>query len=258
MPNVHWVIDILSMRDSVEELVDCLRSAGNGYTLFAHTDTVPVGKALGRRVFFYGGVDAANYFKANGYDWFPGVMYDQSHYSYYQISQRIPKHYLLNDDATCRTVGFLKKNWSNIQNMFDSGKIFVRPNFPFNEFPSFVSDDISSNSFYDVSDSTSCMISSAKVICEEYRVFAAGDRVVTGSSTKIGGCLAGNMRVPEDVSNFALSMARLFRYDRIYALDLAVVPKGGIKLVDISPISCSKFYGASKPRIIEAINDLRL
>ena len=253
---VHWVIDLLAIRDGITDLIQALDNFGCGHTLFAHRDSVPTGRTLGENVIYYGGYEDTVYFRTSFKHWNPGVLYEPSKYAFYNYSTRIEKKDFLNHDYYYRTVGYLKKNWDLMHKMHGDKGMFVRPGFSDKEFEAFSTKELNIRLFGDVDDRVLCVTSSAKTISEEYRIVIIDHEVITGSSYKIANKKVVEMRVPHEIKLFAKEMGNKLYYDKAYMIDIGVLPSGEKKIIEISPFSCSAFYNCDREKIVAAINNL--
>ncbi len=115
---------------------------------------------------------------------------------------------------------------------------------------------------------TEIMISSAKKILSEYRLFVVNGKIVTGSMYKRGSQVIEDENVPEDVLDFAYDVIgnwqskvdmRLIPNVRVpakaFAIDIAIVPEG-MKVIEINNINSAGFYAADVQKIIMAIEDM--
>ena len=116
---------------------------------------------------------------------------------------------------------------------------------------------------------TEIMISSAKEIYSEYRMFIVNGIVVTGSRYKLGNRVTSDANVPDDVYRFTERMVRVWQekvdctlaiYPTDYApaaayvMDIADTALG-MKVIEINNINSAGFYAADCQKIIAALED---
>lgn len=148
-------------------------------------------------------------------------------------------------------------------NIFNTNKIFIRPNSGFKTFTGlpihFDEFDFEINSLkqlHHVGDDVLILVSNCKNIKEEYRFFIVNRVVVTGSQYKLN----DELNVKEGFSLEALAIAQemaknVWQPDIAYACDVGIV-NGQPKIIELNSFSSSGFYGCDIPKLIHAIDQV--
>jgi len=146
-------------------------------------------------------------------------------------------------------------------NIFNTNKIFIRPNCGFKTFtglPIHIEEfDFEINSLKQLSsvvDDTLVLVSSCKNIQQEYRFFIVNREVVTGSQYKMNDELNIQKGYSDEAFSIALQMAQnRWQPDLAYACDVGIV-NGEPKIIELNAFSCSGFYACDIPVLVEAVN----
>lgn len=101
-----------------------------------------------------------------------------------------------------------------------------------------------------ISHSTQVVVSRAKEVDAEWRMFIVGDEVVSASMYRP----VGSADVPKDVLDFAQDMARGWAPAEVYVLDIGRVD-GHLHVVECNCFNASRFYCADVRRIISAVSN---
>ena len=102
---------------------------------------------------------------------------------------------------------------------------------------------------------TEIMISSAKEIWAEYRMFIVNGQYVTGSQYKAGNTVRGDSNVDPDIVEFTQQMVDKWSPASAFVIDIARTPDG-MKVIEINNINSAGFYEADVQKIIYAIDQL--
>ena len=102
---------------------------------------------------------------------------------------------------------------------------------------------------------TEIMISSAKTINAEYRMFVVDGKFVTGSLYKSGSTVRADENVDQDVIEFTQQMTDKWSPAAAFVIDIARTPDG-LKVIEINNINSAGFYAADVQKIVYAITQL--
>ncbi len=97
------------------------------------------------------------------------------------------------------------------------------------------------------------VISEPKRTGWEWRLFMSGDKIITGSSYRLGQMLNQSKPVSEKVRRFARDTAQIWRPDDLYVLDVAE-DAHGLKIVEFNCINASGFYRCDIYKIVEEVS----
>lgn len=95
-----------------------------------------------------------------------------------------------------------------------------------------------------------------KQILREYRFFIVDGQVITGSQYKEGSRVVGKECKESFVIKFARKMADIWCPDKAFVLDVAMVPSGELKVIEINSMNSSGFYDCDMAKVVNAIEEL--
>lgn len=98
------------------------------------------------------------------------------------------------------------------------------------------------------------VISEPKRTGWEWRLFMSGDKVITGSSYRLGQMLNQTKPVSEKVLRFARDTAQIWRPDELFVLDVAE-DAHGLKIVEFNCINASGFYRCDIGKIVKEVSN---
>ena len=101
----------------------------------------------------------------------------------------------------------------------------------------------------------SLMMSNLLEIQAEYRFFVVNQRVITGSSYKIGDEFDSTIKPSKEIADYAQKMVNRFALSNAFVIDIAETSKG-LKIVEYNNINTSALYGCDEFDFIQAINNL--
>lgn len=192
-------------------------------------------------------------------------------FNYHLPSCLIFEKNMLNFNCVQYTFENLLINQHNIFQMLGiDNKIWVKPDSPFKPFEaSLINKKWLSKTLEIIRKDSgelnpSCIISSPKDICEEYRFFVNKTRILSGSSYKNRGDIELYLPIAEDIFNFAESMAELYyekinfsynyimsKADHLWVLDVCRTKSGDMKIVELNSFYSAGFYSANIKEIIK-------
>ena len=160
---------------------------------------------------------------------------------------------ILNCDAKLMTL----KEAMNLQ----SGTYFMKPDDDLKDFTGSIVDAEGIKKFYDevsaggfcFSPNINVILSSVKNTGFEYRFFMIEDRIVDCSSYKIRSIIDIREPVPQEAKDFAVKVAKQWRPDDVYVMDLVDVG-GEFKIVEFNCFNASGFYNCSVKKIVDEVS----
>jgi hypothetical protein len=101
-----------------------------------------------------------------------------------------------------------------------------------------------------------CVVSQPRPIDVEWRMFMRRGKVVTGSTYRVNRELDRNGEVPQEVVEFAETVATVPYPDLppVYALDVAK-SEGQLYLMEIGSVNCAGYYGSDVSKIVRAASE---
>lgn len=137
-------------------------------------------------------------------------------------------------------------------------KIFIRPVHDTKAMIARVIEQCNFN--YSIEQFNSCnedievLISEAKDITSEYRLFIVDSKVIAYSLYKrYGKYLTSSEFIPTDILNKAEKLCSVWTPSEAFVMDFAESPTGVFKVLEVNNINCSGFYSCDIPSIVEAI-----
>lgn len=97
------------------------------------------------------------------------------------------------------------------------------------------------------------VISTPKNMGWEWRLFMSGDKIITGSSYRLGQMLNQTKPVSDKVKRFARDTAQIWRPDECFVLDVAE-GEHGLKIVEFNCINASGFYSCDINKIVKEVS----
>lgn len=167
---------------------------------------------------------------------------------------------LLNGDAIQDSVRNIIAKIPNGQQ-----KIFARPSEDTKSFSGqlFEADNLiywlnkvaESNDRFGLSADTSMIISSAKNIQAEYRLFVVDGFIVTGSLYKVKDLVTTSPVIDQAAIDYAYQMLDIWQPDRAFVLDIAITDNGP-KIIEVNNINSSGFYQSDISKIVCSIDKM--
>jgi len=161
--------------------------------------------------------------------WTPGT-YLNDNFDFSVWRDGFGKRYVLNSDATVGSVCDIeipKGNFLFTRPVLDS-KSFTGTVFSAYDLGNWLQSIsvMDEEEFTPLHKNTEIMISSAKTIYAEYRMFVVNGRVVTGSLYKSGNTVRADENVDQDVIDFTKKMVKRWSPATAFVIDIARTPNG--------------------------------
>ncbi|MGN4128096.1 ATP-grasp domain-containing protein [Lysinibacillus sphaericus] len=99
------------------------------------------------------------------------------------------------------------------------------------------------------------MIAPLQRIKVEYRFFVVNQKVITGSSYKVGNKLDSSRKPSAEIVRYAEQIVDKFQLAKAFVIDVAETDKG-LKVVEYNNINTSGLYGCDEVAFVRAINEL--
>lgn len=267
MTKVKWLIE----QDMFDEDLDSIRRAitklGMEYKMFKYLPFVeeqnfekyysPV-----ECVIVYGSINLTK-IVSRSIGWVPGVWCNRENLkctSYYNALGK----YLLNDEYVMLPYGELIRSRDFLFKVFGGEALFMRPDSPFKCFAGTTvtkhhyKENIEALGFYDVTPNELVVVSSAKKLREEWRLMIIDGRVVAGSQYREDTWFKARENFLDEVGVFAGEIAQAYVADKAFVVDIARLPTGELKLIELNSFSSSGWYLADKEAIVEAAAELAI
>lgn len=103
---------------------------------------------------------------------------------------------------------------------------------------------------------TNIIISSAKNILAEYRLFIVDGVVITGSMYKVRDQVIASEHIDSGVLDFANKMLSIWQPDRAFVLDIAVTDDGE-RIIEVNNINSAGFYKSDISKIVKSIDSMK-
>lgn len=271
-PTVKWLIEEGTFSEDIQSIVDEVRSQGmiaetTRYKPFESGDYDQFGPD--DCVIVLGSINLVRQIQRQK-PWIPGVFANFLNFdclTYYAYFGR----YLLNEDYHIMPLGEVKRKHEYLQKKY--GKLFIRPCSGTKNFTGQILDFDSLLKYEDQygKPEIPVVISSAKEIRQEYRIFCSGDRFIAGSmyyddqgiyhtealKTTIENLSEGKFGDDDHNAINAISYAEnvlkevKWRPDKIFGMDIALDRLGHPYLLEINSFSCSGWY-KTPPKMLVA------
>lgn len=101
----------------------------------------------------------------------------------------------------------------------------------------------------------SLMIAPLQRIKKEYRFFVVNQKIITGSSYKVGDKLDSSFKPSAEIVKYAEQIVDKFPLAKAFVIDIAETEKG-LKVVEYNNINTSGLYGCDEIAFVRAINEL--
>ena len=167
-------------------------------------------------------------------------------------------NFILQEDAIFHKLDDIERDWL----YKNSTDLFFRPNDNEKSFTGIV---IGKNRFeswrtqlyeiYNVKPDLLVVSSSVRKIYSEWRMIIVNGKVVTGSLYKHDWGLNIQPGYPQEVAEFAETVAKQWSPHPVYVLDVGATDNG-YKVVEIGPFNYAGLYACDARKIVNAINDL--
>ncbi|ASV44292.1 hypothetical protein PBI_SCTP2_277 [Salicola phage SCTP-2] len=277
--STKWIIDKYILDSSYHERLDSVLERNYiDYTVEQYIpfqrypENIPYYEYNGP-VIVYGSIEFVNWYCNNYYmdnPFVPGCYYDIKNFktSYY-VSKLIPsmnydigKNYFLNSDAIFVPFGMLKYNYNVYFEMFDTGKLFIRPDSGSKTFSGITIEyndlEHELNTIMQLSsmmDHEWIMISSVKDIIDEYRYFIIDGQVIAQTQYMHKSNVYMDTITDDDCDQLAYLVANnSLQIDVAYVCDIAKLDDGSCRIVEFNSICSSGFYSANIDNIVKSLS----
>lgn len=256
---MKWLLEKDTFAEGYEELIAAIKGQGHQYKIVNYTpmDESEVYDAYGPDdcVLCYGSLNLMRRLRRNS-KWinFCNIPHFECRYYYAFLGK-----YLLNSDYAMMPVQELLRNPDLYYKMFGIDDcIFVRPSSGLKEFTGLVipREQLSAKKlgfgFYHDDPTLLAVVSSPKVVREEFRFIIADHKVITGSQYQPTQLPS----YPQDAFDFAQKVAsEEWTPDLMYTIDVARC-NDELKLLEINSFSCSGLYKCDKEIIVRVASEM--
>lgn len=170
----------------------------------------------------------------------------------------------VNGDFIITTFYDFELNFDKYANLFQTNKLFIRPNSGsklFTGLPITGIDDLQyqSNALRQLSgvvDNSLIMVSTGKVIKEEYRFIVAGKNIIDGSQYSLMGDHNERHFYTTEAYNLADKVAKSGRTPtEVFTCDIAKMADGSVKIVELNSFNCAGWYACEPEKIIKGVSE---
>lgn len=270
MKKVKWIIDKDMFEDYENKLVDSIKNSGSDVYFYDDQKRTNIFSFLKKFdendiIIFHGSLQHG--IRLNTTKYYPGIYLTLENYEcskYYGYFG----NYLLNSNYIMMGLNDILRNKEKIFNWVKTDSIFIRPSNGYKSFPGQLLPsknfeyefNVMVNSYGGLDKDNLCVISPFIEIDKEYRFIVIDGKVISGSlyMDKINreSWLAYYNRLCEDKEafKFAENMVELYKPDKMYTIDICVLPSGEYKLIEINSFCCASMYGNDYDKIVDAVN----
>lgn len=193
-------------------------------------------------------------------NWTPGSFINEN-FEFSQWVDHWNKSNMLNGDAIEDTVAnMIQRVPEGFTKLFsrpsEDTKSFTGTVFERENFLHWLNKIATSQDRFGLHADTKIIVSPAKEIQAEYRLFIVDGVVVTGSLYKVRDQVVTSEHIDENVIKFAYKMLDIWQPDRAFVLDIAVTNEGE-KVIEINNINSSGFYKSDISKIVAAIDNMK-
>lgn len=195
--------------------------------------------------------------KENG--WVPGAFINEN-FEFSKWMSGWGKHNLLNGDA-------IEASVKDIIPQIAAGrhKVFARPSEDTKSFSGqlFEADNLIhwlgkvavSEDRFGLNGDTNVIVSPAKQILAEYRLFVVDGHIASGSLYKVRDLVTTSAVLDDEAIDYAYAMLDIWQPDRAFVLDIALTVDGP-KIIEVNNINSSGFYQSNISNIVSAIDKM--
>lgn len=260
-----WLIEQFDDDDHIPRLISSLKKQRIEYHIIRYVpfesgsyDEYP--NSSDQCVVFYGSLNLARQLRREK-QWIPGVYCDLEKFKCTSYFPYLGK-FLLNDDYVFIPVRELnrRKNWIYEKFGVDNC-VFFRPNSGFKTFQGqiILRENFESewNWMMEFSDEDSlAVVSSPKVINEEWRFIVCDKKIITGSLYKNNGRIDRQpFFEPNKSWYFAQEVANVWQPESAFIIDICS-SNDSLYLVEINSFSCSGLYSCNTDIVVKEISNL--
>ena len=255
---VNWLIDIRAFPEDANPLLDAIQKFGHDYKVIdtRWIDEHEVFFPDDQCVIFYGSLEKAKVLRKK--PWIPGVYCDLKKYeckSYYPIFG----DYILNSNYIMLPYGELLRQKEFLYDKLGQDRaIFLRPDVGDKTFTGEVvfkekfDHDIP---LYDIEPNALVISAEPVNIKAEWRFVVVNQEIISGSLYKENNIVGSSADIPQEASEFAKKLAKLYNPERVWVIDICQTKAGDYKVVEIGCFSCAGLYACDRLKIVEAVSD---
>lgn len=274
---MFWIVQgNLKTDEGLNALMDVLRNEGYEHSLvktipfsniivgidvdinqFSETDVPRLQIANDKPMVTMGSYSLALTAKEKG--WVPGSFINEN-FEFSKWCSGWGKDNLLNGEA-------IEDSVKNIIPQITAGrhKVFARPSEDTKSFAGqlFEADNLiywlgkvaASEDRFGLNADTSIIVSPAKKIMAEYRLFVVDGHIASGSLYKVGDLVTTSDVIDPVAIEYAYKMLDIWQPDRAFVLDIAITEHGP-KIIEVNNINSSGFYKSNISNIVHAIDKM--
>ncbi len=276
MQNLTWLIEEFDADENAAKIVDAVKAQGMEAVLTKYAIYHDLNQLVPntQNVLCVGTISLIR--QLNKVPWVPGCFANfknfdcANYYSYYG-------KYMSNNDYFILPLAEFDRRADVVRDMLNTKFLFVRPCNGFKTFGGHV--------VYEQKDidyltqkypaNLLVLISSKKILNSEYRVFVAGDKIITGSKYKSGTNVDYlQMHDPETIegqfSQEAETQKTIYRFvnkvlgeikyrpDPIFTIDVGMHDVIGPRILELSSFSCSGWYESDINKLVKVGSELAM
>ena len=216
-------------------------------------------------VFVFGSVKLAR--TGRKYGWKPGSLLNDNHD--YNVYSKQWNDWLLNKDS--RVVKFGDEfDWDAKQVEYfirpcADSKTFTGKLYDWHSWHKFKDDHFAEQERFarlnngerssSLDENSLIQVATPKKILKEFRFWAVGGKIATGSLYKMGSSVIRGSLVDDGALDFAQSMVDKFQIASSFVIDVAMVDADTYKIVECGCINSAGFYYANMQKLIMALED---
>lgn len=269
MNKVTWVVDeyMFETRSQLGDLPQAILDAGHDlyrakYIPLSEDQDYPNLNTISTPVILYGTI---GYISRCKIPFFPGTYAFGSETNCNVYTTSPFGDYLLNRDFILLPFGVLRQRISFLRDLFGDA-IFIRPNTGKKAFAgtAFHLDDadVELRTIEELQHTTAeeiCLIAKAQDLKAEYRFVVGNHEVIDYSQYRRDNVLDIRRDASVEAMNFAEMIAGLkYQPDLIYTLDIAELPSGECRIIEINSFNSSGLYACDKNVIARRVSEIVL
>ncbi|OWQ46958.1 hypothetical protein CDL60_11185 [Roseateles noduli] len=254
---MHWILqkNLINPAD-LDRFETALRDSGTSYSLislvpFFHELADEPADLPADGLFVYGSTGLGHVAKTRG--WQPGYFDENLDY---ELMLRRYGSRALNANAICASLAELQHQWD---------RFFIRPTLDNKSFAGTVMTWHELEEFregvarvFDAPDVTlrledRVVMAPLTSIEAEFRLFAIGGRIVTGSRYKVGERLSVSEEVPSAVKEFAQDCVYDWAPNAAFTIDIAIAD-GQMKIIELNSANSAGVYASDVGALVDAVN----
>lgn len=274
MKKVNWIIEDFIFDDYKTQLIDIIKDSNSNVFIYDESDSRYCYDFL-RDNFDETDILISHVSLQTGRNilkseiGYPGIYLTLDNYECYKYYGYYGDH-LLNSKYLMMGLNDVHRNKDYIFDIFNSGKIFIRPS---NGYKSFTGQLLNKktfefdyqtliNSYGGIDTNQLVLLAPPQNIINEYRFIVIDGEVITGSlyiDIKNKGTYEPYFdKINDDKKayNYAVKLSKLYQPDLAYTIDICKLENGDYKLIEINSLCCANWYGADYGKIVKSLNQL--